>query len=333
MTSADDPRLTADLAYCRALLRRGSKSFFAASLLLPREMRAAFAAVYAFCRTADDAVDTTQADAATLRMLAARLDRVYGAADGPLLAGEYALRWAVHRHDLPRAILDALLEGFAWEVEGRQYESESALFAYSARVASCVGAAVTVIMGRRDEESLSRACDLGVAMQLTNIARDVGEDARNGRLYLPRSWMRDEGLDPDAWLADPVFTPALGRVVRRLLASADVLYARADGGVGRLPERCQPGIRAARLLYADISRLIAANGYDSVSRRAFTSPSRKAWLMLRALSASAAAPARPQPRPPLAETRFLVEAAVYGGFSPLPDCRKLPLPLASGAHT
>ena len=316
MRSADDPRLTADLAHCRALLRRGSKSFFAASLLLPAGMRDAFAAVYAFCRTADDAVDMTRADAATLRSLSCRLDRIYGAEDGPLLAGDYALRWAVRQHGLSRTFLDALLEGFAWEVEGRRYETESDLFAYSARVASCVGAAVTVIMGRRDAETLSRACDLGVAMQLTNIARDVGEDAHNGRLYLPRSWMRDEGIDPDAWLAAPVYTPALGRVVRRLLATADVLYRRADRGIGRLPERCQPAIRAARLLYADIGRVIEANGFDSVSRRAWTSPSRKAWLVLRALAGCGAA--QSHPRPPLAETRFLVEAAAHSGFGHVP---------------
>jgi phytoene synthase len=144
-------------------------------------------------------------------------------------------------------------------------------------------------------------------MQLTNIARDVGEDARNGRLYLPRAWMREEGLDPDAFLARPDFTPALGRVVRRLLATADALYRRADDGIGRLPPRCQPAIRAARLLYADIGRVIAEHDHDSVSSRAFTSAARKAWLVTRALAASG--PARTAGRPPLAETQFLVEAA------------------------
>jgi phytoene synthase len=316
MRSADDARLAADLQHCRAVLRRGSKSFSAAGRLLPPGMRDAFAALYAFCRSADDAVDTGHADAGTLRVLALRLDRVYGDADGPMLAGDYALRWAVHAYGLPRAFLDALLEGFAWELAGRRYETESDLFAYAARVASCVGAAATVFMGRRDAETLARACDLGVAMQLTNIARDVGEDARMGRLYLPRAWMREEGIDPDAFLARPVFTPALGRVVRRLLATADILYRRADHGIGRLPVRCQPAIRAARLLYADIGRVVAANGYDSVSRRACTSTARKAWLLARALAAPG--PAQVPARPPLPETRFLVEAAAHSRLAPPP---------------
>jgi phytoene synthase len=317
MRSADARRLAADLAFCRASLRRGSKSFAAAGLLLPPGMRDAFAALYAFCRAADDAVDTAPADAGTLRALVARLDAVFGeAGEDALPAGDLALRWAVRTYDLPRAFLDALLEGFAWEVEGRRYETESELFAYAARVASCVGASATVLMGRRDAETLARACDLGVAMQLTNIARDVGEDARNGRLYLPRSWMREEGLDPGAFLARPAFTPALGRVVRRLLDTADVLYRRADDGIGRLPPRCQPAIRAARLIYADIGRVIAGHGYDSVTRRAVTGAARKAWLLTRAM-ADASGPARVPAPPPLAETQFLVEAAAGGRMAPL----------------
>ena len=77
---------------------------------------------------------------------------------------------------------------------------------------------MTVLMGARDARALARACDLGVAMQLTNIARDVGEDARAGRLYLPLAWLREAGIDPEAWLARPAFSDALGSVVRRLLA-------------------------------------------------------------------------------------------------------------------
>ena len=87
---------------------------------------------------------------------------------------------------------------------------------------------------------MARACELGVAMQLTNIARDVGEDARMGRLYLPRTWLREEGLDPDAWLAKPSFGPEIARVVSRLLSAADALYRRAEEGVWFLPRGCRP---------------------------------------------------------------------------------------------
>jgi phytoene synthase len=309
MTWADDPRTAADLAYCHALLRRGSKSFWAAARLLSADMRNAFSAVYAFCRTADDAVDLGVPDAATLRALTVRIDRVYAEAE-PLEPGDRALSAVVAQYHIPRTVFDALIEGFAWEVEGRRYETISDLYAYSARVASCVGMAVTLIMDRRDRETLARACDLGVAMQLTNVARDVGEDARAGRLYLPRDWMREEGLDPEAFLARPEFSPALGRVVQRLLREAERLYARADDGIAALPERCRPAIRAARLIYEDIGRVIANANYDSVSRRAWTSTPRKAWMLLRAVAAlDGATPLAGGRRPPLLETRFLVDAA------------------------
>lgn len=104
------------------------------------------------------------------------------------------------------------------------------------------------MMGARSPQAQARACELGVAMQLTNIARDVGEDARAGRLYLPRDWMREAGIDPDAWLQAPSFTPALGSVVSRLLAEADVLYERAALGISALPRDCRPAIQAARLV-------------------------------------------------------------------------------------
>ena len=95
---------------------------------------------------------------------------------------------------IPRELLDALIEGLAWDDMGRRYHDIAELRAYSARVASTVGVISTLIMGIRTSETLARAADLGVAMQLTNIARDVGEDARAGRLYLPTSRMHYAGL-------------------------------------------------------------------------------------------------------------------------------------------
>ena len=120
---------------------------------------------------------------------------------------------------------------------------------------------MALLMGVRTPEGLARACDLGVAMQLSNIARDVGEDARMGRLYLPQAWLVEAGIAPDARLAAPVFSPALGAVVRRLLDAADALYRRVDAGVARLPLACRPGINAARFLYAEIGHEVARSGF------------------------------------------------------------------------
>ena len=109
---------------------------------------------------------------------------------------------------------------------------------------------MTLVMGGRSSKTVARACELGVAMQLTNIARDVGEDARRGRLYLPLQWLREAGLDPDEFLRHPQHSPALANVVKRLLRAADQLYVRSETGIGALPRDCRAAIMAARLIYA-----------------------------------------------------------------------------------
>jgi phytoene synthase len=301
----------ADLAACRAILATGSKSFALASRLLPARVRAPAAALYAFCRVADDAVDDAGSEArGALVELQGRLERMVSGApiDHPV---DRALARVMAEHGLPRGPLDALLEGFAWDVEGRCYETLEDLYGYGARVAGTVGVAMTVLMGPRAPLTLARACDLGVAMQLTNIARDVGEDARKGRLYLPRVELRRHGVDPDAFLAHPAPSAAVSEVVRGLLDAADALYARADAGIELLPRDCRLPIRAARLVYSDIHRSIRRNGFDTVTRRAYVTKPRKLLLVARAWMGGLVARRTPdlERTPPLEEVRFLVEGA------------------------
>ena len=300
--------LERDLMACRALLARGSKSFAFASRVLPARLRDPVAAFYAFCRVSDDAVDESDDPRAALVSLHARVEAAYAQrpAEDPV---DRALAWLAREHRLPRAAVDALLEGYLWDVEQRTYEDLSGTLAYSARVASSVGVAMTALMGARHGRTLARAADLGAAMQLTNIARDVGEDARNGRLYLPRAWLREEGVDPDALLAEPRHSPPLGRVVRRLLDEAEVLYARAESGVPDLPADCRLAIRSASAIYRDIGRVIRTRDCDSVSARAHTSAARKTLLLGRAVVRGAIPPALRSDDGPLPETRFLVHAA------------------------
>lgn len=301
------PDADADLAACRASLRHGSRSFFAASLLLPPSVRAPASALYAFCRLADDAVDGDDVGHGAVDRLSERLDRVYAGTPAPI-AADRALAVVVARHRIPRALPEALLDGFRWDAAGRRYETLDALQDYAARVAGSVGAMMALLMGVRSAEGLARACDLGVAMQLSNIARDVGEDARMGRLYLPRQWLLQAGIDPEAWLAQPAFSPALGTVVARLLDAADGLYRRVGDGVAELPLACRPGINAARFLYADIGHEVSRRGLDSVSQRARVSRGRKAQLLLQAMLALW--PGRGEaPDACLPCNRFLVDAA------------------------
>lgn len=312
LRTADDAAASTDAQECTRLMRGGSKTFFAASLLLPSRVRAPATALYAFCRVADDAIDQRDPGvpvADVLAQLHHRLRRIY--ANEPLPhAADCALAAVVDRFDLPLALLTALLDGFAWDAQGRQYETLDELNDYAARVAGTVGAMMAIIMRTRTPQALARACELGVAMQLTNIARDVGEDARNGRLYLPRTWMRAEGLDPDAWLAAPQFNEALGRVVARLLAAADALYQQAEQGIGELPRNCRPAIHAARLVYAEIGRAVERAGLDSISRRAVVTHQRKLALITQALGAALVLPARRGHGPTLPAVQYLIDAAL-----------------------
>jgi phytoene/squalene synthetase len=203
------PTRSSDLAVCAATLRQGSRSFAAASLLLPESCRGHAVALYGFCRLADDAIDhaAPQNRAAVIANLHAQLDRaIAGHPDNAPIARSFA--HALAECAIPPELPRALLEGFAWDAEARRYATLSDLRAYAARVAGTVGVMMALVMNVRDPAALARACDLGVAMQLTNIARDVGEDARAGRLYLPLDWLHAAGIDPDAFLAAPSFSPS-----------------------------------------------------------------------------------------------------------------------------
>jgi len=304
----------ADLDHCREAIREGSYSFHAASKLLPASVRDPALALYAFCRIADDEVDNGDHKPAAVLALRDRLDLAY--AGRPKNApADRAFTALIEEFDMPRALPEALLEGLAWDGMERRYATLSDLRGYSARVASAVGAMMCVLMRVRDAQALARACDLGVAMQLTNIARDVGEDAGARRLYLPTDWMAAEGIEPEAFFANPEATPAIRLMVRKLLREADRLYHRSEPGVKRLPLNARPGILAARYCYDAIGRKLARNGYDSVTQRAFTTSRQKlGWLGVSVLRAGALTILPESPviyAKPLPETAFLVEAAAH----------------------
>ena len=314
------PQFSFDLASlsdhreCRRAIRNGSRSFYAASSLLPAQTRKRAFALYAFCRLSDDAIDLSGGSKNALDRLRDRLDR---AARGRPLphAADRAMADLMRRCAIPTALPDALLEGLAWDAEGRSYETIDELFDYAARVAGAVGVMMALIMDVRSPLALARACDLGVAMQLTNIARDVGEDARLGRVYLPRQWLREAGIDADALLCEPNPDERLRPIVARLLEEADALYARARPGIVLLPANCRPAILSAALIYQEIGREIEHNAFDSFTRRARVSAIRKLLLIARAMRGSLSL-SETSPTPPLACANFLIESARSGHIIP-----------------
>ena len=168
-----------------------------------------------------------------------------------------------------------LLQGFEMDVNGRVYETLEDTLDYCYHVAGVVGVMMAMIMGVRERPTLHRASDLGIAFQLTNISRDVVEDARGGRCYLPRQWLREAGID-GADLSDPQNRKAVFEVTRKLLREADEYYRSALFGMQRLPLGAAVGIGCARRVYRDIGRIVANRGESAWDGRAIVGRSRKA---------------------------------------------------------
>jgi phytoene synthase len=295
-----------DLAVCRRLICAGSRTFYAASLLLPDTVRMPAYGLYAFCRLSDDAVDLEAGSPRTIERLKERLDLIYANTPSES-AADRAMADLVQRFGIPQAVPLALIEGLGWDAEGRRYQTIEDLYDYAARVAGTVGTMMSLLMGARNPSTLASACHLGIAMQLTNIARDVGEDARNGRLYLPLDWMREAGLDPDRFVQSPEMSDALRSVIVRLLQAADRLYAQAATGIADLPLGCRPAILAARYIYADIGRALEALEHDSVSQRAHVSNARKIRILAASLLRTPLLRGSRDVQP-LAAVRFLIES-------------------------
>jgi phytoene synthase len=281
------PSWVEDMAINTEIMRKGSKSFFMASKLLPVWMREPTLALYGYCRHGDDEVDDVGSNMDSLKRLHVRLDQAYDPAVNIETLGtpvERTFAAVVRAFEIPRELPLALLEGFQWDLVDavERYETVEDTIAYAVRVASAVGGMMVALMPKetRRPEVMARAYDLGIAMQLTNISRDVGEDARIGRVYIPHKWIKEEGVDRAELLKDPKMSPGLGRVTKRLLDTADVYYKRADAGIKFLPLDCQLAVQAASVIYSDIGRIVRANNYDNVNTRAHTSKVRKLYLVL-----------------------------------------------------
>jgi len=249
------------LAHCRDAIRRGSKSFAGAARLFDPATRESAFLLYAWCRHCDDQVD---GEALGFKLGAngpasrrARLEELE-AATRRCLHGEpsdepvfEALRRVTARHAIPQRYPLELLEGFAMDVAGRRYTTAEDLFLYCYHVAGVVGLMMAHVMGVRDAETLQRAADLGLALQLTNIARDVVEDAAVGRVYLPLEWLDEAGVPPDE-VGEPRHREAVARTVARLLDAAEHFYASGDEGIRHLPWRSAWAVAVARRVYAAI---------------------------------------------------------------------------------
>ena len=248
-------------------------------------MQQAACGLYAFCREADDLIDEGSDPQAALNELHGRLDRIYEG--NPLyLSTDRVLTQIVHSYQLPRALLDALLEGFEWDASGRSYPDIDAVYDYSARVAGAVGVMMSVLMGVRDAPTLARAADLGTAMQLTNIARDVLEDAHMGRRYLPATWV--DGLSSGdiakaAQTQDEAKIILVKQAVEKTINLAETYYQSGFAGLSYLPLRPRIAIAIAAKAYRQIGIQLRAHDLNWHEGRTVTSITNKAVQSIAAL--------------------------------------------------
>ncbi len=284
-----DPKHLRALGACRAILERNSRSFAFAARFLDPGARDRAAAVYAYCRRVDDAIDGVSRDEQprALRTLQEELDRCYTSAlselSDPVLR---AFRVVILETGLPRRYPEELIDGMAMDVRDTRYTTREDLLLYCHRVAGVVGLMMCHVFGVTRDDALLPAAHLGIAMQLTNICRDVREDWTLGRLYLPRQLLAAHGAPAvpqqiaGPFPTEPRLLAAMQGVIGELLREADRYYASAERGIVTLPFTAGLAVRVASRLYRAIGVLVARAGCDPRRERAVVPGARKILLAL-----------------------------------------------------
>jgi phytoene synthase len=277
-----------DVIGARAVLSRHARSFRFAGLFLPGDRLDTAAVVYAFCRAVDDAVDEASSlPQAQAEAHALRDELMHRAPARPAVAAFLAI---AEREGIDVRYAHELVSGVASDAQARvDVADDDELLRYCYRVAGTVGGMMCGVLGVRDPRAVAHAIDLGVGMQLTNICRDVLEDAHRNRAYLPATRRSDAGLVPETFIDDVVARRAsaaqTAQVVRALLALADRYYASAEAGMRFIPARSRLAILVASRVYRAIGTKLLRRGADSLQGRVSTTLLEKLGCALAALAA------------------------------------------------
>lgn len=286
---AHDQRL---LDHATRSIAVGSKSFAAASQLFDPATRRSAVMLYAWCRHCDDVIDGQEAGhSATvvgqqevnhrLAGLVAQTQAVY--AGFPVETEAFAaFRDVVIRHGIQETYALEHLSGFAMDVQQRRYDYIDDTLDYCYHVAGVVGLMMAQVMGVSDEPTLDRACDLGMGFQLTNIARDIVEDARVGRCYLPRDWLEELSI-PEQHVADIQYRDSLAVLAQRLIDMAEPFYVSAHAGLSSLPWRSAWAVATASGVYREIGMNVKKRGAHAWDTRVSTTKLDKVRLVLAGL--------------------------------------------------
>ena len=281
-------------AHGHASIKQGSKSFAIASRVLPPALRDDASMLYAWCRYCDDVIDgqimghdqiENYKDGQSERLERLRSDTRAALSgqptDNPVYAG---LARVVKTHNIDHRHPMDLLKGFEMDASERVYETVDDILDYSYHVAGVVGVMMANIMGVRDAATLDRASDLGLAFQLTNIARDVVDDAKADRVFVPKDLLIKAGAPvTSSELAKPENWPAAHKAACAQLDIAEQYYASAKVGIKELPFRCAWAISAALSVYREIGEKLRAAGPEAWEQRVSASGGRKVALAIGAV--------------------------------------------------
>ncbi len=273
------PSLGESYAFCRAVARRRAKNFYYSFVLLPREQRNAMCALYAFMRYSDDLSDEPGASREAMeRWRHALVDALAGKFNA--YAAWPAFYDTVERYHIPHEYLFQMIEGVTSDLEPRALRTFDELYRYCYQVASVVGLCTIHILGFKSPEAPALAEKCGVAFQLTNILRDIREDAARGRVYLPAEDLQRFGVNPDELSSGPR-DGAFLRLMEFEAARALAYYRESGPLVGMVDPRGRPALRALIGIYSRLLARIEQRHFDVYTRRVSLSAPEKCWIVLR----------------------------------------------------
>ena len=269
--------------YCQDKASQSGSSFYYSFVILPKKQRQAITALYAYCREVDDVVDNSTEPAIARTKLdwwRDELDRLYQ--DKPQHPVTQALAHVLKHTDLPKEQLQEILDGMTMDLEQNRYASFKELSLYCYRVASVVGLLAAHIFGYRDHNTQKYARDLGMAFQLTNIIRDVREDAERNRIYLPQTMLAEFHV-AEADILQFKQTPELSQLLAELTSQARHYYRRA---LNHLPKEDRYAQRAGLMMaaiYQSVLEEVELDGFRVMQHRISLPPSRKFWIAMKVL--------------------------------------------------
>lgn len=288
----EDVDLQQAYAVCRSITRRHAKTFYMATRFLPNEKQRGIFAVYALCRYLDDMVDEAEDLLRNRKMdygdIRRRLDqwkqKLAHTYDGRVHDDSilFAFSDVLRQYNIPMALPFELVEGVCMDLYKDRYRDFNELYTYSYKVAAVVGLMTSEIFGYRDEAALERAVELGIAMQLTNILRDVGEDLKKGRIYLPQDELAAFGISENELFAHRK-SEAFVELMQFQIARARRYYRRAEEGVKMLSSDSRLPVYLAHYNYRGILDKIEQNDFDVFRRRAYLSTTEKFAVLPRLL--------------------------------------------------